>query len=311
MPLNSSLAASFGAALQAARDAAGAQHYPQGTLYVVATPIGNLADLTLRALHVLQLVDAIACEDTRHTQMLLRAVGIERPGAQLIALHQHNESEAAQGVVQRLARGERIAYVSDAGTPGVSDPGARLVAAVRAAGQRVLPLPGASSVTTLLSAAGATAPGDAAQGFVFAGFLPSKSAEREAAVQALAAEPRAVVLLEAPHRIEALAQALAVLGPRVVTVGRELTKQFEEIATLAAEALPAWLAASPQRTRGEFALLLHPSARAPEGTAEGERVLRLLLAELPVKSAVKLAAEISGAPRNALYELALRLRENG
>ena len=305
---------SFGAALQAARDAAGAQHYPQGTLYVVATPIGNLADLTLRALHVLQLVDAIACEDTRHTQMLLRAVGIERPGAQLIALHQHNEAEAAQGVAERLARGERIAYVSDAGTPGVSDPGARLVAAVRAAGRRVLPLPGASSVTTLLSAAGAVlAPGaDAAagQGFVFAGFLPSKAAEREAAVQALAAEPRAVVLLEAPHRIEALARALATLGSRPVTVGRELTKQFEEIATLAAQTLPDWLAAASQRTRGEFALLVHPAALAQPGAAEGERVLRLLLqAELPVKSAVKLAAEITGAPRNALYELALRLRE--
>ncbi len=275
----------------------------------MATPIGNLADLTLRALHVLQLVDAIACEDTRHTQALLRAVGIERPGAQLIALHQHNEAAAAQGVVERLARGERIAYVSDAGTPGVSDPGARLVAAVHAAGLRALPLPGASSVTTLLSAAGAHAGGDAAQGFVFAGFLPTKAAERDAAVQALAVEPRAVILLEAPHRIEALAGALAVLGTRSLTVGRELTKQFEEIATLAAEALPAWLAAGPQRTRGEFALLLHPAAPVRDGNNEGERVLRLLLAELPVKSAVKLAAEISGAPRNALYELALRLRE--
>jgi len=306
--------ASFGAALAAAHDAAGAQHYPQATLYVVATPIGNLADITLRALHVLQLVDVIACEDTRHTQSLLRAYGIDRPGARLLAVHQHNEAEAAQAVVARLAQGERIAYVSDAGTPGVSDPGARLVAAVRAAGQRVLPLPGASSVTTLLSAAGAVpAPGadaTAGQGFVFAGFLPSKAAERDAAVQGLAAEPRAVVLLEAPHRIEALARALAALGPRPVTVGRELTKQFEEIATMAAQGLPDWLAESPQRTRGEFALLLHPAAAAHEGLAEGERVLRLLLeAGLPVKSAVKLAADITGAPRNALYELALRLRE--
>ena len=309
MPLTRSLAAaSFGAALEAAHQAAGAQDYPQGTLYVVATPIGNLADLTLRALHVLQLVDAIACEDTRHTQTMLRAVGIDRPGAQLIALHQHNEAEAAQGVASRLAAGERIAYVSDAGTPAVSDPGARLVTAVRAAGHRVLPLPGASSVTALLSAAGAVAPSDAAQGFVFAGFLSSKAAERATEVQALGAEPRAVVLLEAPHRIEALALALAVLGSRHITVGRELTKQFEEIATVAADALPAWLAASPQRTRGEFALLLHPAERLRDDAVEGERVLRLLLAELPVKSAVKLAAEITGSPRNALYELALRLR---
>jgi 16S rRNA (cytidine1402-2'-O)-methyltransferase len=309
--LNALASASFGAALQAARDAAGAQHYPQATLYVVATPIGNLADITLRALHVLQLVDAVACEDTRHTQSLLRAYGIERPSAGLLALHQHNEAEAAQAVITRLARGERIAYVSDAGTPGVSDPGARLVAAVREAGHRVLPLPGASSVTTLIGAAGLVASGDAgSSAFVFAGFLPSKSGERDAAVQALAAEARSVVLLEAPHRIEALARALAILGERRVTVGRELTKQFEEIATVAAAALPEWFAAGRDRTRGEFALVLHPKpVAADDGHAEAERVLRLLLAELPLKSAVRLAAEISGAPRNALYDTALRLRE--
>lgn len=308
--MNSLAPASFGAALQAARDAAGAQHYPEGALYVVATPIGNLADITLRALQVLQLVDAVACEDTRHTQSLLRAYGIDRPSARLLALHQHNEAEAAQAVIARLALGERIAYVSDAGTPGVSDPGARLVAAVREAGYRVLPLPGASSVTTLIGAAGLVAPGDAGSAFVFAGFLPSKSGERDAAVQALAAEPRSVVLLEAPHRIEALARALAVLGERRVTVGRELTKQFEEIATVAAAALPGWFAASRDRTRGEFALVLHPKPVVQDdGAAEAQRVLRLLLAELPLKSAVRLAAEISGAPRNALYDTALRLRE--
>jgi 16S rRNA (cytidine1402-2'-O)-methyltransferase len=303
--------ASFGAALAAARDASGAQHYPQGTLYVVATPIGNLADITLRALHVLQLVDAVACEDTRHTQSLLRAYGIDRPNAQLLAVHQHNEAEAAQAVAARLAQGERIAYVSDAGTPGVSDPGARLVAAVRAAGQRVLPLPGASSVTTLIGAAGLVAPGDESSAFVFAGFLPTKAGERDAAVQALAQERRAVVLLEAPHRIEAVARALAVLGERRITVGRELTKQFEEIATVSTAELPAWFAAGRDRTRGEFALVLHPVAASTDDGAEGERVLRLLMAELPVKTAVRLAAEISGAPRNALYETALRIRNDG
>ena len=302
--------ATFHTALQGAREAAGSQHYPHGTLYVVATPIGNLADITLRALHVLELADAIACEDTRHTQGMLRAYGIDRPAARLIALHQHNEAEAAQAVVARLAQGERIAYVSDAGTPGVSDPGARLAAAVRAAGQRVLPLPGASSVTTLLSAAGLAGGDDGLQGFLFAGFLPTKAAERDTAVQKLAAEPRATVLLEAPHRIEAMARALAPLGERRVTVGRELTKQFEEIDTVAADALAAWLAASPQRTRGEFALVLHPAGRQTDAAHDGERVLRLLLAELPVKSAVRLAADISGAPRNALYELALQLRED-
>ena len=302
------MSASFVSALGAAHDAASSQHYPQGALYVAATPIGNLADITLRALHVLQLVDVVACEDTRHTQGMLRAYGIDRPHAQLLALHQHNEAEAAQSVVSRLSHGERIAYVSDAGTPGVSDPGARLVAAVREAGYRVLPLPGASSVTTLLGAAGLVAAGNESSAFVFAGFLPTKAGERDAAVQRLAGEPRSVVMLEAPHRIEALARALAMLGARRVTIGRELTKQFEEIATVAASALPDWFSAGRDRTRGEFALVLHPVAAQADDGAEADRVLRVLLAELPVKSAVRLAAEISGASRNALYDAALRIR---
>ena len=301
------MSASFASALGAAREAAAAQHYPQGALYVVATPIGNLADITLRALHVLQLADAIACEDTRHTQALLRSYGLERPGSQLLAVHQHNEQEAAQTVVQRLQAGQRIAYVSDAGTPGVSDPGARLVAAVRAAGLRALPLPGASSVTTALSVAGAVAQGVEASGFVFAGFLPAKPGERAQAVATLAQEPRCVVLLEAPHRIAELAQSLATLGARPVTLGRELTKQFEEVVTQPASELPAWLAGAPQRTRGEFVVLLHPAATAGDA-GEGLRVLRLLLQELPVKTAVRLATEITGEPRNALYAAALALK---
>ena len=276
------------------------QHYPQGMLYVVATPIGNLADISLRALHVLQLVDCIACEDTRHTQGLLRQFGIEKP---LLAVHEHNELEAAVGVIDRLQRSERVAYVSDAGTPAVSDPGARLVAAVRSAGLAVMPLPGASSVTTALSAAGVS--GDS--GFVFAGFLPSKAGERDQAVAALQSEPKAVVIMEAPHRIEALAQAFAPLGQRRVTVCRELTKQFEEIATVAADQLTAWLAAGPQRTRGEFVLVLHPAVQV-QPKENGHRVLQLLLAELPLKTAVKLAAEITGAPRNDLYDAALKLK---
>jgi 16S rRNA (cytidine1402-2'-O)-methyltransferase len=299
------LSASFSLALGAAREAAGSQHYPQGALYVVATPIGNLADITLRALHALQLADAIACEDTRHTHALLRAYGIDKTGAQLIAVHQHNESEAAQGVLERLHQGQRVAYASDAGTPAVSDPGARLAAAVRGAGLRVIPLPGASSVTALLSAAG-TAGDDSA--FVFAGFLPSKAGEREAVVAVLSQEARAVVVLEAPHRIEALAKSLAALGPRTVTVGRELTKQFEEIATMACGEFAAWLGADAQRSRGEFALVLHAAPSVPQGD-EGLRVLQLLLPELPVKTAVKLAAEITGGSRNALYEAALRLKK--
>ena len=291
-------------ALAAARDAAAAQHYPQAALYLVATPIGNLADISLRALHVLQLADTVACEDTRHTQTLLRAYGIEKSGARLLALHQHNESQAAGMVIERLRLGQRIAYASDAGTPAISDPGARLVAAVRGAGLRVVPVPGASSVTAALSVAGALADGAQDSGFVFAGFLPSKSAERTAHVAALAAEPRTIVLLEAPHRIEALAAALANLGPRRLTVGRELTKQFEEIATLNAQDFAPWLAADGNRARGEFVLVLHPES-VPAEVGDEVRVLKLLLAELPLKTAVRLAADITGASRNALYQAAL------
>ena len=304
--------ATFSIAVSAANTAAGDQNYPQNTLYVVATPIGNMMDISLRALHVLSMVDAIACEDTRHTQTLLRQFGLHKP---LLAVHQHNEREGAESVVARLHRGERIAYVSDAGTPGVSDPGARLCSEVRAAGLRCVPLPGASSVTALVSVAGLVAnaangaEGADALGYVFHGFLPTKAKEREVVITELSQEPRAVVLLEAPHRIEALALALAALGPRQVTVGRELTKQFEEIATVPAEGLAAWFKGEIHRTQGEFALVLHPVAAAASVVGEGKRVLALLLAELPTKTAVKLAADITGEARNALYALALSLKK--
>ena len=301
------MSALFSAALAASSEAAAGQHYPQGTLYVVATPIGNLADISLRALHLLDLVDAIACEDTRHTQSMLRAYGIDKSAGQLLAIHQHNEAQAAHAVIDQLRQGQRLAYVSDAGTPGISDPGARLVAAVHAAGLRTMPLPGPSSVTTLLSVAGVA--GDATSGFVFTGFLPSKSQEREVAVKTLEAEPRASVLLEAPHRIEALAHALAVLGARRITIGRELTKQFEEIATVSAEQLPEWLAQDANRLRGEFALVVHPAPMA-QAAGTDDRVLKLLLVHLPLKTAVKLAADITGEPRNALYQAALDLRQD-
>ena len=275
---------------------------------MVATPIGNLADITLRALHVLQLVDAIACEDTRHTAGMLGQYGLHKP---LLALHQHNEAEAALVVAARLQAGERLAYVSDAGTPAISDPGARLVQAVRAAGCRVMPLPGPSSVTTLLSAAGLDAGlhGTEAGGFTFVGFLPAKTLERERAVQALAAECRAVVLLEAPHRMTELARALAVLGQRAVSVGRELTKQFEEIDTVPCASLGAWLTAQPQRLKGEFALVLHPQPVlvAAEGALPEQALhtLHLLLAELPLKTAVRVATDITRLPKNGLYQAAL------
>jgi 16S rRNA (cytidine1402-2'-O)-methyltransferase len=297
--------------LDAAHTLAGGQTYPASCLYVVATPIGNLADISLRALHVLQRVDAIACEDTRHTAALLTQYGLHRP---LLALHQHNEAEASPAIVARLQAGERIACVSDAGTPAISDPGARLVHAVQSAGLRVLPLPGASSVTTVLSVAGLdpSLHGTPAGGFVFVGFLPTKTQERERAVAQLAQEPRAVVLLEAPHRIHELAHALVDLGTRPLTIGRELTKQFEEVVTLPAQAFPAWLTGHAQRGKGEFALVLHGQPPAPqeEGALPepATRTLRLLLAELPLKTAVRLAAELTGCPKNSLYAAALVLR---
>jgi 16S rRNA (cytidine1402-2'-O)-methyltransferase len=299
------LNAQWGGCLTAAQDAAGKQSYPTATLYVVATPIGNLADISLRALHVLNLVDAIACEDTRHTQPLLRTYGINvGSNKPMLALHQHNELEATEQIISRLQRGERIAFVSDAGTPGVSDPGSKLVAGVRAAGYRVMPLPGASSVTTLLSVAGITQ----SDHFTFMGFLPTKSMERDAAVLTLQANPSSIVLLEAPHRIEAVAKALGVLGARQLTIGRELTKQFEEIATFAADQFSVWLQQDSNRQRGEFVLVLHPLVSVAENE-DAPRILKLLLAELPLKTAVKLASDITGAPRNALYDAALRLKE--
>jgi 16S rRNA (cytidine1402-2'-O)-methyltransferase len=289
---------------QAAASAAGAQQHPTGALYVVATPIGNLADISLRAIHVLALVDAIACEDTRHSGPLLRQLGID--AKPLLAVHQHNEREAAGAVLERLARGERVAYISDAGTPAISDPGAMLVAAVQSAGHRTLPIPGASSAVAALSVAG-----DAAGGpFGFVGFLPAKAGERGAALRRLAASPETQVLFEAPHRIDALAAALAqTCGGRRITVCRELTKQFETVATMAAAELPTWLAADPNRRRGEFAMVVHALAAAPADDAGAhDRTLSVLLAELPLKTAVALAAELTDAPRNTLYERALALK---
>lgn len=274
---------------------------------MVATPIGNLADITLRALHVLQLADCIACEDTRHTQGLLRSYGIAKTGAQLLALHQHNEQEGAQAVLGRLQRGERVAYVSDAGTPAVSDPGARLVSAVHAALVRVVTVPGVSSVTAALSVAGAVAGPGMEPGLVFWGFLPTRTAERGAAIQALQGEPRCIVLLEAPHRVLDLAAGLAALGGRRVTLARELTKQFEDVATMAAEQLPAWFAADSNRARGEFVVVLHPEIPAKDD-AFPTALLQKLLPVLPLKTAVRIAADLTQTPRNALYDQALALR---
>jgi len=298
--------------VDAAATAAAGQQYPAASLYVVATPIGNLADLTLRALHVLASCDAIACEDTRHSAALLRHFSIAKP---LIAVHEHNERDAAGAVLARLGRGDRVAYVSDAGTPAVSDPGAGLVAAARAAGYRVVPIPGASSALAAVSAAGDTGSG----GFALVGFVPARGSERAKALAEVARAASTQVLFEAPHRIESLAGALATACPdRTATLCRELTKQFETIVTMPARALPAWLAADANRARGEFVVVLHslPQADAAESAGAHDTVLVPLLAALPLKQAVALAAEISGASRNLLYARALSLKgaapaENG
>lgn len=289
--------------------AAGSQQYPSGALYVVGTPIGNLADLTLRAIHVLQLADVIACEDTRMTQRLVQHLGLSK---RLMAVHEHNENEAAVEVITALQAGQRVAYVSDAGTPGVSDPGARLVRAVSAAGLRSLPIPGPSAPVAALSVAGDAA----AQGFTFAGFVPTKAAARREALTALARQAGAVVLFESPHRVLDLARDLAAIDPqRTVTLGREITKQFEEIATMAAGELPGWLG-SEHRQRGEFVLVWHAMAR---GSPEGERasalpeaalsVLRALSQHLPLKEAARLLSDLTGIPKNRLYDEALRWRQ--
>lgn len=293
--------------MRAAELAAGGQVFAAPALYVVATPIGNLADLTLRAIHVLQRVDAVACEDTRVGATLLRHLGLERP---LFALHVHNEQQASDTVLTHLAQGRTVALVSDAGTPAISDPGAVLVARCVAAGYRVLPVPGPSSAAAAVSVAGDTV----GEGFRFVGFLPAKGAERRSALQRLQEDRTTLVLFEAPHRIEPLAAELAALVPeRRITVCRELTKQFESVTTFTAAAWPEWLAADKNRLRGEFVLVLHAQAAEPvaEGEtlpAEAERTLSALLRELPLKQAVALAAEITQAPRNALYERALQLR---
>ncbi len=295
--------------LQAAQQAAAAQHCPAGALYVVATPIGNLADITLRAIHVLALADRVACEDTRIGGALLQHLGLHKP---LLALHRHNEAAVAGQVLQRLAAGERVALISDAGTPAVSDPGARLVAAVVEARHRVLPIPGPSSALAALSVAGDVA----GTSFVFRGFVPAKGAERQTALQAVADDLQTQILFEAPHRIQSLVNALAALAPvRSLTLGRELTKQFETVVTLPAGQAPAWLAADANRLRGEFVLVLHaqPAVAVDHGAlpADAERCLAVLQRELPLKQAVTLAAEISGAPRNALYQRALQRQETG
>lgn len=272
------------------------------TLFIVATPIGNLGDITLRALETLKSADIVACEDTRHARRLLDHHGIR---AQLFALHEHNEQAAAEKLIGLLAAGKCVALISDAGTPAVSDPGARAVAAVRQAGFRICPIPGPNAAIAALSAAGLEGP------FHFVGFLPAKVGARRTAIDALKGVAATLVFYEAPHRIEETVADLAARleREREIVVARELTKRFEQIERLPLPEAPAWLAADENRRRGEFVLLV--SAPPPrEGIdAETERILKCLLAELPVKQAAKLASEIAGLPKNDLYRRALELKD--
>lgn len=271
-------------------------------LYVVATPLGNLGDITVRALEVLKRVDVIAAEDTRHSQRLLDACGVR---TRLIALHEHNEQAAAGEVIRRLGGGQSVALITDAGTPAISDPGARAVARVRGAGFRVVPVPGPSAATAALSVAGFDQ-----GGFLFVGFLPAKPGARRAAIEAVRAQTATLVMYESPHRIgESLADLAAVLEPaRAIVIARELTKLHEQVVRLLLGEAVAWLASDPNHARGEFVLLIEGAPPREGLDPEAERVLDLLLAELPLKTAARLAAEITGQARNALYARALELK---
>ena len=267
-----------------------------GTLHVVATPIGNLGDLSPRALETLKRVDAICAEDTRHTRQLLAHFGLERP---LLALHEHNEGDAAAPLVARLLAGDSLALVSDAGTPLVSDPGFRLVRAARAAGVRVSPVPGPSALVAALSAAGL--PSDR---FVFEGFLPAKAKARREHLQALAAEPRTLIFYESSHRIEeTLADmAMAFGNDRPAVVARELTKLFETVLDGGLAGLARRVREDANQRKGEFVVLVQGAPEAVDAkVAEGRRLYARLCEHLPPSTAAKLAADLSGAPRKALY----------
>ena len=276
----------------------------QGTLYVVATPIGNLGDITLRAIETLKMVDAIAAEDTRHSSGLLSHFGISK---KLIAVHEHNEQQSAEKLVLALKNGDNIALVTDAGTPAVSDPGAIVVKIAREAGIKVVPIPGVSAVVTALSASGIVQ-----NGFYFHGFLPASGAARRKQLEALKSQTVTIVLYEAPHRIiECVEDIAKVLGEdRKITFCRELTKTFETIYTCPASRASAWLQADANQQRGEFVLLIEaaPVVEAQEMSEEAQRVLKCLLAELPLKQAVALATDITNLKKNDLYEFALKLK---
>lgn len=277
-----------------------------GTLYVVATPIGNLGDISSRALQVLQQATLVAAEDTRHTQRLLGHHGIS---ASLISVHEHNEQARVEGLLERLRDGASIALVSDAGTPLVSDPGYRLVDAVHAAGLPVRAVPGPSSIIAALSVAG-----QASDRFCFEGFPPARQAARRRWLEPLAAEPRTLILLESSHRVLACVADLAEIfgGDRSATLSRELSKAFETVRRAPLHDLLDWLSAEPLQRKGEFVLVIAGSPQPAETgclNLQQDELLRLLLAELPASRAAALAARLTGEPKRALYARALALAD--
>jgi len=269
-----------------------------GTLFVVATPIGNLADVSPRALEVLASVDLIACEDTRTTRVLLARHGIRTPTE---PLHEHNERQACARVLKLLSEGKSVAVVSDAGTPALSDPGALVVAEAHRAGVRVSPVPGPSAAAAAFSAAGFP---DGR--FLFAGFLPASRTGRVKALKDLRGDCP-IVLYEAPHRIlETVDDLRGRFGAeREVVIARELTKKFEQVARMKLGEAAAWLSGEPQRLQGEFVLVIASAEPEPADSAEAERVLEALLEVLAPSEAAKVAAKLTGLPRRLLYEKAL------
>jgi 16S rRNA (cytidine1402-2'-O)-methyltransferase len=283
----------------------GVQDWPAATLYVVATPIGNLGDLGLRAWQALARCDVIAAEDTRASRPLLDAWGGATP---LMAAHRHNEASAAESIVARLAQGQRVGLISDAGAPAVSDPGARIVRAVREAGYGVVAVPGASAVIAALMASGATS--DENPAFVFAGFMPPKATARQKWLAGWCAIAAPIVMFESPHRLDAAIRDLVkVCGPdRLLTLARELTKRFEQVVTQPLGEVAAWLAEDAHRSQGEFVLIVHQAPGEPETQAIGAEALKLLdalLESLSVRDAARVAAKVTGLPRDVLYAQAL------
>jgi len=283
------------------------QDWPTGCLYVVATPIGNLGDLSLRAWQALLRADLIAAEDTRTVQPLLQAWGIPTP---VRALHRHNEAQATEGLIKCLAQDQRIALVSDAGAPAISDPGGRVVQRVRQAGYRIVPIAGPSALTAALMASGIST--DAQPAFIFAGFSPHKSHARKKWLQHWLQQDLPVVFFESPHRLQACIDDLCQKSEpnRLLTICKELTKRFEHIKTGSIQEIKAWLAADASHRKGEFVLLLHALAQEKEPLdQQTQQWVQALLGHMSLRDTVRLTTQVTGLPRQLIYDFALQAQQ--